>query len=58
MVKVRTATIIFAVFLALSIAASCGKNQTLKRLKAENKALKHQIDSLTVALDVCIGGIE
>jgi Flp pilus assembly protein TadB len=44
--------------LVISIGVSHGKNRVLVRHKAENKALKHQIDSLTSALDVCVGGIE
>jgi hypothetical protein len=44
--------------LVISIGVSHGKNRVLVRHKAENKALEAQIDSLTTALDVCVGGIE
>ena len=49
---------ILIALLVISIGVTHGKNRVLVRHKAENKALKAQIDSLTTALDVCVGGIE
>jgi cell division protein FtsL len=49
---------ILIALLVISIGVTHGKNRVLVRHKAENKALKAKIDSLTTALDVCVGGIE
>jgi hypothetical protein len=50
--------ILFVAFTLANVLSTCDKNRVLVRHKAENKALEAQIDSLTTALDVCVGGIE